>query len=474
MKKILLFIGLIVCFAFVNKVQAQCEVSNVKIRLNSTTVVPTGDSCRINFDVSFNLEHNSGNKYAWIHLWKNADYPSLDYKKPPTKAELALALANIGIDFTVSPAVFQPTYSPDPGPKVQTTGTLSIIPGTPDLVTVTGAQVTVIGGCSNLITLKGDVWSSQASSQNAVHCANTGVVVVLNDPTVNGFLFCDIPHKYNVTIGTTSPTTVSGSYNVYRDNGDGVFNAATDFLLPSATNIAWSAATGTPYQSGQQSYAGNNTNPEASRSLWVEVTTVGLFNKTYAFIPNSCAALPVSFKSFTATRNHSIVLLKWETATEQNNSGFYIERSIGGIWEDQVAFVPSQAAGGNSSIDLSYVYTDLNNGKGITEYRLRQVDFDGNAKYSVTRLVRGDGQIGKTIVFPNPSLNGSVSVVFEDATMIRDISLSDMSGRILNRWQGTNTNYIQIDNLTPGMYILKIMVPETGEQSVEKIIVSNR
>ncbi|MBK5286128.1 MAG: hypothetical protein JJE25_12070, partial [Bacteroidia bacterium] len=356
MKKILLFIGLIVCFAFVSKVRAQsCALSNVKIRLNSTTVVPTGDSCRINFDVSFILEHNSGNKYAWIHLWKNADYPTLDYTsggaKPPTAAELALTLTNIGINYTVSPAAFQLTYAPDPGPKVQTTGTLTIdaISGTSDLVTVTGAQVTVIGGCSNIITLKGDVWATQSASQNAIHCADAGIVVVLNDPTVNGLLFCDVPHKYNVTIGTTSPTTVSGTYNVYRDNGDGVFNTATDFLLPSATNIAWSAVTGTPYQSGQQSYAGNNTNPEASRSLWVEVTTVGLSNKTYAFIPNSCIALPVSLKSFTATRNHSNVLLKWETATEQNNSGFYIERnSSNGTWE-QVAFVPSGAAGGNSS-----------------------------------------------------------------------------------------------------------------------------
>jgi len=51
--------------------------------------------------------------------------------------------------------------------------------------------------------------------------------------------------------------------------------------------------------------------------------------------------LPVGFKSFTAARNHSNVLLKWETSFEQNSNGFAIERNIRGHWE-QVAFVPSQ------------------------------------------------------------------------------------------------------------------------------------
>ena len=42
--------------------------------------------------------------------------------------------------------------------------------------------------------------------------------------------------------------------------------------------------------------------------------------------------LPVSFKSFNAARNRSSVSLKWETASEQNNSGFAIERNTKGAW----------------------------------------------------------------------------------------------------------------------------------------------
>ena len=191
--------------------------------------------------------------------------------------------------------------------------------------------------------------------------------------------------------------------------------------------------------------------------------------------PIFCAQiiLPVNFKSFTAFRNHTTVVLKWETGAEQNNSGFAIERNIRGSWE-QVSFVPTQATGGNSESALAYLYVDLNDVKGITQYRVRQVDFDAKSTYSEIRAVRGEGQADHTIVYPNPSFDGRVSIVFEDATVTRDASLSDMSGRILKLWKGVTNNNIQIDNLTPGMYSLRIVVAETGEQSVQKIIVSKR
>ena len=149
--------------------------------------------------------------------------------------------------------------------------------------------------------------------------------------------------------------------------------------------------------------------------------------------------LPVTFKSFNAARNRSNVSLKWETASEQTNSGFAIERNTRGNWE-QVAFVPTQAAGGNSDALLTYSLSDLNSEKGISQYRIKQIDIDAKSKYSEVRAVRGEGQAGKTTVYPNPSSNGRVNVVFEDATVTRDISVLDMSGRIVKQFRGvTNT-----------------------------------
>lgn len=184
--------------------------------------------------------------------------------------------------------------------------------------------------------------------------------------------------------------------------------------------------------------------------------------------------LPVSFRAFTASRNNSVVALKWTTAMESNNLGFEIQRLIGtGTWQ-AVSFVSTQASGGNSSSDLTYSYTDQNSSKGISQYRIRQVDIDGRSKLTDIRFVRGYGQKGKTIVYPNPSSDGKVSILFDDVSGIRDISLTDLSGRVIKQMKGITNNSIQIDNLTPGFYTIRIMNTETSEQVVEKFIVNKR
>jgi len=130
---------------------------------------------------------------------------------------------------------------------------------------------------------------------------------------------------------------------------------------------------------------------------------------------------------------------------------------------------------GNSSSLLSYEFTDINNNaKGITQYRLRQLDKDGKQAYSQIRAVRGEGQKGKTIVYPNPSSDGKVNVVFENKEASRDVSLMDMNGRIIKQWKNVMNNTLQIENLVTGFYTLRIINTETGEQVVEKIVVKNR
>ena len=187
--------------------------------------------------------------------------------------------------------------------------------------------------------------------------------------------------------------------------------------------------------------------------------------------PVSNIPLPVNFKSFNANRNKSAVGLVWETTYESNNSGFEVQRKIGANNFETIAFVNSKAVNGNSGTDLSYSYTDVNAVQGVTQYRLLQIDFDGQTKYSDIRSVKGEEQSSKTIVYPNPSSNGRVNVVFEDTRSIRDIQLMDMSGRIVNQWRNQTSNNIQIDNLVPGFYNLRIVDQTTKEQSIEKIII---
>jgi hypothetical protein len=192
-------------------------------------------------------------------------------------------------------------------------------------------------------------------------------------------------------------------------------------------------------------------------------------------IEEACAAgdvLPVTLRSFSAARNNSTVLLRWETVTEQDTRGFYIERNTGSGWQT-LGYVSSKSINGNSNTLLSYDYTDINNAKGITQYRLREIDLNGKYSYSQIRSVRAVGQKGKTIVYPNPSTDGRVNVVFNDLNTTRDVSISDLNGRIIRTWKGV-VNNIQIDNLSAGFYTIRILDTETGEQTVEKVVVKKR
>jgi len=183
--------------------------------------------------------------------------------------------------------------------------------------------------------------------------------------------------------------------------------------------------------------------------------------------------LPASLKLFTAARSSNTVAIKWTTASETNNLGFEIQRLIGsGTWQS-ISFVNSQALNGTSASDLTYTFSDQNPTKGVSQYRIKQVDMDMRAKFSEIRAVRGLGQMAKTIVYPNPSIGGNkINVVFEDIQGTRDVSLIDMNGRVVKQWKNVTNNNLQVENLTPGLYNLRVILRETGEQAIEKIVVN--
>ena len=215
-----------------------------------------------------------------------------------------------------------------------------------------------------------------------------------------------------------------------------------------------------------------NTNNLAGHHL--ELSFKIAYNFGGSLVPcGSQSPLPVNFKSFTASRNSSTVFIKWTTASETNNFGFEIQRLIGaGDWQT-VSFVATKAVNGSSPTELAYSFTDQNGIKGITQYRIKQVDMDQRARFSEIRAVRGLGQMAKTIVYPNPSMSGSkVNILFGEKDGARDVSIIDMSGRVIRQWKGYTNNNLQIENLPPGLYNLKVILRETGAEAIEKIVVN--
>lgn len=193
------------------------------------------------------------------------------------------------------------------------------------------------------------------------------------------------------------------------------------------------------------------------------------------FVPNSCSStLPVYLKSFTAIRNRSMVNLSWVTATELNCQGFEIQRAApNGDWVT-AGYVASLAENGNSSSELKYGFNEVNVSGGVTRYRLRQVDIDGNARFSDIRQVAGLEQQRKMLVYPNPALNGSFNIVLNGFEGPFDIQVSDANGRMVRQWLSTSELTIPVRQLPSGLYMIRTLVRSTGEQFYEKLIVTKQ
>jgi hypothetical protein len=92
--------------------------------------------------------------------------------------------------------------------------------------------------------------------------------------------------------------------------------------------------------------------------------------------------VPVELVSFNAFSDKNNVILNWTTATEINNRGFEIERSIKNSenlnWVT-IGFVDGK---GTTTYSTDYSFTDRNVDAGVYAYRLRQMDYDGSFEYS--------------------------------------------------------------------------------------------
>ena len=183
------------------------------------------------------------------------------------------------------------------------------------------------------------------------------------------------------------------------------------------------------------------------------------------------AALPVTLSSFTAKQTtYNNVSLAWITSSESVNKGFTIERQEEGSGKFQsLGFIASKAEGGNSQATLAYSFKDVTAKNGTNMYRLVQEDLDGKKTYSEVRVVKLNGQ-SVSMVFPNPS-NGAVNISRTADGKKMNIQVIDQSGKIIRQLSNiTDANY-KLNIQKSGVYSIKMTYPETGEQSIQRIVV---
>lgn len=179
--------------------------------------------------------------------------------------------------------------------------------------------------------------------------------------------------------------------------------------------------------------------------------------------------LPENLAFFTATRYRTTVSLQWQTVNENNSKGFVVQRKTSGSWV-QVAFLPSNS-GGSSSARVSYGYSEVNAFKGVTQYRVAEVTNGGKQKWSEIRAVRAESQAGRLSLYPNPSYDGRVTLVFDNATL-RDVTVTNLTGFPVKQIAGLQATTLQLENMDAGWYTLRITEKATNEVFLERFIVS--
>ena len=516
MNKILLsffFIGTLTAFSTLN---AQCDLqfSNVQVNLVGDPVVLGPNKCEYRFNASFDIVTNSGFKYLFFHSWLLPDYPipsifdcsgGTPASDPGTSVQLGTAVDDPGKSFldigfinlfglTLPPntpvnitANFANIYLHDPGVVLtkpsNSPGLNATImrKGTSDTAhfEVTNVRIVLNTPCDAPIIVKTDVWGSNSNALDIkAQCYVCGTGQSFDEPQITLQKTCvAFPFQYSIGVSSQSSVDLHVVYRIYADDLDGIpepDGEEDSLLFVSDTIIVNSTSS---FSSGLVALPPPFccVDPWSQGGIYAVVTAREFSDREITpVIEPACATLPVALLSFTASRNNSAVSLKWETVSEENSKGFYIQRSAGSnIWE-VLGFVESKAINGSSNSRLNYTFTDLNKAKGIIQYRLKQIDINGKFAYSPIRAVRAGGQKVKTIVYPNPSNDGKVNVVFEDKDANRNISLTDMNGRVIKQWKNVVSNTLQIENLLTGFYTLRIINSETGEQIVEKIVVKNR
>lgn len=166
--------------------------------------------------------------------------------------------------------------------------------------------------------------------------------------------------------------------------------------------------------------------------------------------------LAVNLIGFSATDNKKAIDLAWQTATEVNNKGFYVQRSTDAIHYSNLAFVASKAFNGNSTQALSYEFKDLTPASN-NFYRLQQVDLDGRIHYSdiIHQAKSGSATLETTSILAYPVPAGDF--IYFASSVAGALTIYDQNGRqVFKGMIKEGETKVGIAHLKSGIYYYQI------------------
>ena len=246
------------------------------------------------------------------------------------------------------------------------------------------------------------------------------------------------------------------------------------------TSAWWDSATPTAVNQ-PPSEAGRSENVSIRGSFAGEVyygvrTTDEVGNVSPVTV-TSTSELPVELTRFDASvKGQQVVLLQWETASEDGNAGFEVQRRVEDSGFERVGYVEGA---GTTNSTRSYQFRDAEipfDVEAVT-YRLRQVDLDGTSEYSP--------EVEVTLDVPEKlAIHGNYPNPFHQRTQIRyelpragdvRIDVYNVLGQrvatLVNERQEAGREEITFDarRLASGVYFVRLR--SLGESLTEKITV---
>ena len=187
------------------------------------------------------------------------------------------------------------------------------------------------------------------------------------------------------------------------------------------------------------------------------------------------STLPVNLIYFTSYKIKSGILLEWSTASEENNIGFVVEKSLNGIEFKEIGFVKSLSESGNSYNILKYSFIDKLPAEIKNLYRLKQIDKDEKFNYSNITVQLFDDPVAPSVslLHPNPG-EGRLNLVISNpinesiCVKLRDIYGKIVQSKLYELFEGDNQIFFDASHQKNGFYIINI------ENMNSKIIKSMR
>lgn len=185
----------------------------------------------------------------------------------------------------------------------------------------------------------------------------------------------------------------------------------------------------------------------------------------------SCTVLPVELLSFEGEERTEGNELRWVTASEDRCSHYILQRSENGKDFERMERVEGN---GSTSKRNSYEAFDPDPYRGVTYYRLEQVDLDGASELSriiaIDREQRPLDGLRVRNAYPNPVEGKRVRLELEAGKSSDvDIKIYDRAGKEVRRIEervekGRSTLQMKVESLAPGFYTVRVQRSEDPSQ----------